>query len=248
MFHTRIVSLYRGRLKRGTVATRGKSSRLVAVLGCARVKVEPLQQSTLPTWRRTILRRLSPAHNGRVVLVVLRSSRPVGTALSQATGPFRKGRSPISRRLSHDPNCVSTNVGSCCLALTPAWHAGFLAMMPTIEQYACIAFRHLKGDSRDDAVEEAIANALVAYVRLVELKKTKVAHPTVLAKYAVAQVRDGRRVGNHLNVREVLSQYAQRKGFCCRAAGPLRQGGKRMDGGHGRGPPNACGRSGRVQN
>lgn len=97
---------------------------------------------------------------------------------------------------------------------TPAWHAGFLAMLPTIERYARIAFRHLRGDSRDDAVEEAIANVLVAYVRLVEQKKTAVAHPTVLAKYAIAQVRDDRRVGNHLNVREVLSRYAQRiKGF-----------------------------------
>jgi hypothetical protein len=98
--------------------------------------------------------------------------------------------------------------------VSPAWHAGFLAMLPTIEQYACVAFRRLRGDSRNDAVEEAIANALVVYVRLVELKKTEVAHPTVLAKYAIAQVFDGRRVGNHLNVREVLSHYAQRaKGF-----------------------------------
>ncbi len=96
----------------------------------------------------------------------------------------------------------------------PAWHVGFLAMLPIIQRYARVAFRHLKGDARDDAVEEVIANALVAYVRLVELKKTAVAHPTVLAKYAIAQVCDGRRVGNHLNVREVLSQYAQRvKGF-----------------------------------
>jgi hypothetical protein len=87
-------------------------------------------------------------------------------------------------------------------------------MLPAIEHCVRFAFRHLRSDSRDDAVEEAIANALVAYVRLVEMKKTRVAHPTVLARYAIAQVCDGRRVGNHLNVREVLSKYAQRaKGF-----------------------------------
>ena len=96
----------------------------------------------------------------------------------------------------------------------PAWHAKFLAMLPVIQQYARVAFRHLKGDDRDDAIEEVIANCLVAYIRLVQLKRTGVAYPTVLTKYAISQVREGRRVGNHLNIREVLSQYAQRpKGF-----------------------------------
>ena len=36
----------------------------------------------------------------------------------------------------------------------------------------------------------------------------------MLASYAIKQVKDGRRVGNRLNVREVLSKYAQQhKGF-----------------------------------
>ena len=51
----------------------------------------------------------------------------------------------------------------------------------------------------------------MAYARLAELGKTDLAYPTVLANYAVAQYRDGRRVGNRLNVREVLVEYAQRK-------------------------------------
>ena len=46
-----------------------------------------------------------------------------------------------------------------------------------------------------DAVQEVIANAAVANVRLVELEKTALAYPTVLARYGIAQVRDGRRVG-----------------------------------------------------
>jgi DNA-directed RNA polymerase sigma subunit (sigma70/sigma32) len=37
-----------------------------------------------------------------------------------------------------------------------------------------------------------------------------VAYPTVLARYAVAQIQDGRRVGSRLNVRDVLSPYAQK--------------------------------------
>ena len=97
---------------------------------------------------------------------------------------------------------------------SPRWHKVFLAMLPKIIVHARVAFRHLKGEAREDAVQEVIANSLVAFCRLVRLKKTALAYPTVLARYAVAQINDGRRVGNKLNIREVLSGYAQKnKGF-----------------------------------
>jgi hypothetical protein len=83
-------------------------------------------------------------------------------------------------------------------------------MLPAIENCARVAFRHLRAEARDDAIQEVIDNALLAYVRLVEQGKTDVAYPTVLAKFGIAQYYDGRRVGGHLNVRDVLSQYAQR--------------------------------------
>lgn len=52
------------------------------------------------------------------------------------------------------------------------------------------------------------------YQRLVERGKACLAYPSALAWYAVRQVREGRRVGNRLNIRDVLSSYAQqRKGF-----------------------------------
>ena len=57
--------------------------------------------------------------------------------------------------------------------------------------------------------QEVIANALKAFVRLVQLKKTDIAYPTVLASYGVRQTRDGRKVGGHLNVKNVLSKYCQ---------------------------------------
>ena len=39
-------------------------------------------------------------------------------------------------------------------------------------------------------------------------------YPSPLARYAIAQVRAGRRIGNKLNVRDVLSPYCQqRKGI-----------------------------------
>lgn len=93
----------------------------------------------------------------------------------------------------------------------PAWHAVFLAMVPTIVTQARFAFRHLDPEAREDAIQEVIANALVAFVRLVQLRKMDIAYPSALARYAVAQIQDGRRVGNRMNVRDVLSPYAQKR-------------------------------------
>ena len=93
----------------------------------------------------------------------------------------------------------------------PAWHAGFIKLLPRIKRYAEAAFRKLPAETREDLVQEAVANAMVAYVRLVERGKTEVAFASVLARYAIAQIREGRRVGNSLNVRDVCSFYAQKK-------------------------------------
>ena len=84
-------------------------------------------------------------------------------------------------------------------------------MLPTIEKQASIAFRDLDADACEEAVQEVVCNAMQAYCRLVELNKTSIAYPTALAKYGIAQTRTGRKVGNKLNARDVLSRYAQRK-------------------------------------
>jgi hypothetical protein len=93
----------------------------------------------------------------------------------------------------------------------PAWQAGFMELMPDIHKHVCFAFRRLEPERRDEAVQEAIANALVAYVRLFELGKTDVAYASPLASYAVKQVCEGRQVGCALNAFDVLSPYAQRR-------------------------------------
>lgn len=93
----------------------------------------------------------------------------------------------------------------------PAWHAGFLTLLPDIRRQVRFAFRRLELERREEAVQEALANAMVAYVRLVELGKTDVAYASPLASYAVKQVYDGRQVGSALNACDVLSPYAQRK-------------------------------------
>jgi len=97
---------------------------------------------------------------------------------------------------------------------TPVWHAAFLAMVPTIRRQACIAFRAVSPEAREELIEETVANCLIAYARLVAQGKQDLAYPTALARFAIAQVRTGRRAGGRLRIGDVLSQYAQRsKGF-----------------------------------
>lgn len=92
-----------------------------------------------------------------------------------------------------------------------AWHAGFMALLPDIYRHIRFAFRRLESERREEATQEALANALVAYVRLHELGKTDVAYATPLANYAVRQVCSGRQVGCRLNMDDVMSPYAQRR-------------------------------------
>ena len=92
-----------------------------------------------------------------------------------------------------------------------AWHEGFLAMMPAIQRHAKIAFRHLGADAREEMIQAVVCNCCRAYARLAELNKTDLAYPSVLARFGVAQTKEGRRVGAKLNCRDILSSYCQRK-------------------------------------
>jgi hypothetical protein len=97
-----------------------------------------------------------------------------------------------------------------CTKSTPAWHEKFLAMMPIIRTHARIAFRRLGPEAREEAVQAVICNSCAAYARLVELGKADLGYPTVLARYGVAQVKDGRRLGGHLNCKDITSEYCRR--------------------------------------
>jgi len=81
----------------------------------------------------------------------------------------------------------------------PKWHQAFLQMMPIIIRHARCAFRDYDPESREELVQETVANCLAAYARLVKLGKQGIAYPMVLARYAVAQINDGRKVGGRLN-------------------------------------------------
>jgi len=91
-----------------------------------------------------------------------------------------------------------------------AWHAGFVAMLPAIRRQLKMAFRHLDPEARAEAVQEGMCNAMLAYLRLHERGEVKKAYPTPLAQYAARQLRDGRKVGGKLNIKDVSSRYCQR--------------------------------------
>lgn len=98
-----------------------------------------------------------------------------------------------------------------CRKTPPAWHADFEKMIPTIETHAKVAFRHLGREARDEMVQEVLCNSCVAFQRLVEQGRTDRAFPTALAKFAVRQAKEGRKVGAKLNVKDVASDYCQLK-------------------------------------
>lgn len=89
-------------------------------------------------------------------------------------------------------------------------HDRFLAMLPSIKQYASAAFRDHQPEEREDLVEEVVANAFVAFARLVQVGKQDIAYATPLATYAVRRVRSGRCVGCKLHIRDVMSPANRR--------------------------------------
>ena len=92
--------------------------------------------------------------------------------------------------------------------------AKFLLLLPAIREQARFACRGEDPERRQEFVAEVIANCWVAFVRLIERGLIDVCYATPLVQYAIKQVRDGRRVGAALNVRDVSSPYAQQaKGF-----------------------------------
>ena len=97
---------------------------------------------------------------------------------------------------------------------TPAalHHARFVAMLPQIKRFASFYFRKERRAIREDLVAEVIASAYLNFARLVERNKLDVAYPTPLSRYAVKQIRAGRRVGNRADIRDLTSDRAKKAG------------------------------------
>jgi len=95
-------------------------------------------------------------------------------------------------------------------ATEPAWHEGFLALLPSIYDRVRFAFRALRPEAKQEAIQGSLANAAVAYSRLHEQGRADIAYATPLANFAVRQFLAGRQVGNQLNRNDVMSRHAQR--------------------------------------
>lgn len=89
------------------------------------------------------------------------------------------------------------------------WQSQFATMLPEIEQRLTKKFRHLDPASKEEALGEGIAHALLAFVRLHEQNRPEVASPRSLACYSAKQVRSGRPAIGGMNRNEPLSLYAQ---------------------------------------
>jgi len=90
-------------------------------------------------------------------------------------------------------------------------HSEFLKMLPFIERRARFCFRDLDSEAIEEAVQETIANSWLSYDRLVRQGRKELANKTSLARYAVAQVRAGRRISASLNIHDVSSHHCQRR-------------------------------------
>ena len=91
------------------------------------------------------------------------------------------------------------------------WQQRFLTLLPVVVNYVAPAFRNLRPEARDEAVQEAVCNAYVAFHRLMSQGRETLVFPTVLARFAIRQVWAGRQVGTRLNIQDVSSPYAHRK-------------------------------------
>ncbi len=91
----------------------------------------------------------------------------------------------------------------------PAWHAKLLAMLPTIIRYAKRAFRNYDPETRQEALQNVVANTTAAVAGLAKRGKLDLAYPTVLAKFGIRQTLDNRKTGSSQNIKDVLSKYCQ---------------------------------------
>jgi hypothetical protein len=109
---------------------------------------------------------------------------------------------------------VATTVPSPTVSTKPRpYHPDdFLPLLTVVQRHAAVVFRGLPPVERQEAVAEAVASAFLAYRRLCDRGIDPVREfPSMMATFAVRQVRDGRHVGSRMSSKDVLSARAQRK-------------------------------------
>ncbi|HEV3300766.1 MAG TPA: hypothetical protein VG055_14045 [Planctomycetaceae bacterium] len=90
----------------------------------------------------------------------------------------------------------------------------FLGLLPTIRDQAEYAFRRVPVEAREELIQEVVAQAYALFVRLAKRRRLALAFATPLARFAIGNVRTGRRLGSRRNSREIMSSRAcGTKGF-----------------------------------
>jgi hypothetical protein len=97
----------------------------------------------------------------------------------------------------------------------PVWHPEFLAhVLPAVEAVARTRFRDLPSVDREEATAEAVAGALVSFVRLIRRGRKPTVFAGRLAVIAVLRVMAGRLTSTSDNSQDAMSRLArQRRGF-----------------------------------
>ena len=94
----------------------------------------------------------------------------------------------------------------------PHWHKAFLAMLPQILTHAKCRLRPPQARGQGRSRSRGRCQRLPGLRPTCRAQgKTDIAYPIALARYGVKQTRDHRKVGGHLNIKDVLSRYCQVK-------------------------------------
>lgn len=91
------------------------------------------------------------------------------------------------------------------------WQSAFQHILPTILSQAQYAFRHLAGEARDEAIQETVCCACVAYAQLFRRGRAEAVKPCSLAHFAILRCRGGREIAQRRNGQDALSTYARRR-------------------------------------
>ena len=104
---------------------------------------------------------------------------------------------------AHIAPCVQHDDSSC--------NETFLQLLPDIQRQAAYYLRHVRNDERAEAIAEVIAHAFVSFVRLVKQGKSDAVFAGPLARFGALRYLYGRKVGGHVNARDVMSSPCQRR-------------------------------------
>jgi hypothetical protein len=82
-------------------------------------------------------------------------------------------------------------------------------MLPRITRAAKRAFAHCDAEKREDAVQDVVTASLINFHRLKQQGKEDKAHPSTLARFAIARYRTGRQAGSQQNSKDVMNPRCQ---------------------------------------